>query len=343
MKGDLQMSRIQGKTPSRQLAKEQVFVGIDVSKLHLDIHLHPIGLKQGVTNDRIGLKALARLLKLYSVSSIIMEATGRYHRLAHRHLFDAGFPVAAMNPYQTRRFADMLGQLAKTDAIGAQTLALFGEMVRPATKEPPSPSMTKLTALLVARRQVKDQCKALLNQLENADPGIVTRQIRARLKMGHRHLGALETEIEATIDADPCLKDRYSILVSIPGIGLIIAATLIAELSELGTLNAQKIAALVGVAPMNVDSGTMRGQRKILAGRKTVRNTLYMAAVSAIRCNPDMARFYQRLKETGKPYKVAITAIIRKLAILANSLIAQNRTWQSTPPRRVNHLQEHLS
>ena len=210
--------------------------------------------------------------------------------------------------------------------------ALFGELVEPVAKEPPSLSLEQLNTLLVARRQVKDQGKVLLNQLGESKPGIVARQIRARLKMGEKHAKVLEAEIRKVITADPVLKHRYDILTSIPGISLITAATLLSDFDELGTLNVQQVAALVGVAPMNVDSGVFRGQRRIRAGRKSVRNVLYMAAVTSIRCNSNMKMFYQRLRNAGKPFKVAITAVIRKLAILANSLIAQNRPWQPMSP-----------
>lgn len=263
---------------------------------------------------------------------IVLEATDSYHRHAHRHLHDTGFNVAVMNPYRTRKFADMMGQLAKTDAIDAKSLALFAAMVRPGAKAPLAPVQADLAALLVARRQITQQKGALQNQLNVTEHSLISRQMRARIKMAERHLVALDAELRQLLRRDPDLKHRFDILTSIPGVGLISAATMIAELSELGQLTAPKIAALVGVAPMNCDSGAMRGQRRIRGGRSAVRNTLYMAAVAAVRTNGDFAAFYERLRENGKPFKVAITAVIRKLAIVANTLITQNRKWQPEPP-----------
>lgn len=327
MKGNSQMSRMQGKTFSKPSHQGQVFVGIDVSKRHLDVHIHPDDIWHRVTNDKVGHELLARHLKQRSVRLVVMEATGRYHRLVHRHLSDAGFHVAVMNPYRTRKFADMLGKFAKTDKIDAKTLALFAEMVRPDATTPPVPSMAILTEQLVARRQINEERVALQSQLNETTVPTIARQIRARIKMCQRHQLALEKDIRGAIQQSDVLQRRFDILTSIPGIALITAATLIAELGELGNINAAKVAALVGVAPMNCDSGVWRGKRKIRGGRKMVRNVLYMAAVTSIRANPDMAQFYKRLKNNGKPFKVAITAVIRKLAILANTLISENREW----------------
>ncbi len=326
------MSRIQGKTASPQLPTDQVYVGIDVSKSHLDVHIHPSGVARRVANDKAGLQMLVRLFRSYAPQTIVLEATGQYHRLAHRHLHDAGFCVAVMNPFRTRRFADMLGQLAKTDMIDARTLALFAAMVRPEAKVPPAPAQAELAALLVARRQVSQQKGALQNQLGVSDHALVSRQIRARIKMADRHLVALDAEIRQTLRTQPDLKQRYDILTSVPGIGLVTAATMIAELDELGDAKGSQIAALVGVAPMNCDSGALRGQRRIRGGRASVRNTLYMAAVAAVRSNGSIAAFYERLRANGKPFKVAITAVIRKLVIIANTLITENRKWEAQRP-----------
>ena len=326
------MSRIQGKTASPQFATGQVYVGIDVSKSRLDVYLHPAGVSQSVTNDKAGLQKLARLLLPHQPELIVLEATGCYHRRAHRHLHGAGFHVAVMNPFRTRKFADMLGQLAKTDAIDAKSLALFAAMVRPEAKAPPAPAQADLAALLVARRQITLAKGALLNQLSVTEHSLIRQQLRARIKMAERHLAAQDAEIRQLLRREPDLKHRFDILTSIPGIGLISAATMIAELNELGQVNAPQIAALVGVAPMNCDSGAMRGQRRIRGGRSSVRNTLYMAAVAAVRSNRDFAAFYERLRENGKPFKVAITAVIRKLAIVANTLITENRKWELARP-----------
>jgi len=321
------MSRIQGKTSSPQHTTPQVYVGIDVSKSHLDVYVHPSGIARRVTNDKVGLASLVKILQPYAPETIVVEATGRYHRLCHRHLHDAGFCVAVMNPYRTRKFSDVLGQLAKTDEIDARMLAQFAAMVQPATAPPPAPTIAVLAELLTARRQAGAEKVSLQNQLSEATSSLVKRQIRARLTMCTRHQAALEKEVRTTIQQHPELQHRFDILTSIPGIALITAATLIAELDELGAANASQIAALVGVAPINCDSGVWRGQRRIRGGRQSVRNALYMAALAASRASPDMARFYNRLRNNGKPFKVAITAVMRKLAILANTLITENRKW----------------
>ncbi len=326
------MSRIQGKTASPQLATEQVYVGIDVSKSRLDVFLHPIGLSRSVTNDKPGLQQLARLLRKHGPQLIVLEATGSYHRRAHRHLHDAGFTVAVMNPFRTRKFADMLGQLAKTDKIDARSLAMFAAMVQPEAKAPPAPAQADLAALLVARRQATQAKGALNNQLGVAEHRLIRQQLKARIAMAERHLKALDAEIQQLLRNEPALKHRFDILTSIPGVGPVSAVTMIAELDELGEVGAAQISALVGVAPMNCDSGAMRGQRRIRGGRCSVRNALYMAALAAIRSNTDFAAFFERLRENGKPFKVAITAVIRKLAIVANTLISEKRKWEPIRP-----------
>ena len=326
------MSRMQGKTSSTQPATPPVYVGIDVSKSHLDVYIHPAGIARRVTNDKSGLKALTALLQSQSPDVTVVEATGRYHRPCHRHLHAAGFCVAVMNPFRTRKFADMMGQLAKTDEIDARTLALFAAMVKPKTTPPPTQEVAQLAELLTARRQVGTEMTTLKVQGGQCESKLVARQIRARLKMCERHQKALETEIRALIQQHPELQRRFDILTSVPGIAFVTAATLIAELDELGAANAAQISALVGVAPMNCDSGAWRGQRKIRGGRQNVRNALYMAAISAIRANPDLAAFYSRLREKGKPFKVAVTAVMRKLAILENSLLSENRQWKPQRP-----------
>ena len=326
------MSRIQGKTASSQLATEQVYVGIDVSKSRLDVFLHPLGPTQSVSNDKPGHQQLVRFLRKHAPQLIVLEATGSYHRRAHRHLHDTGFAVAVMNPFRTRKFADMLGQLAKTDKIDARSLAMFSAMVQPDAKAPPAPAQADLAALLVARRQATQAKGALTNQLDVTEHRLIRRQLKARIAMAERHLKALDAEIQKLLRKEPEFKQRFDILTSIPGVGLVSAATMIAELNELGEVGPAQIAALVGVAPMNCDSGAMRGQRRIRGGRSAVRNTLYMTALAAVRSKTYFAAFFERLRKNGKPFKVAITAVIRKLVIVANTLISENRKWESIRP-----------
>lgn len=259
-----------------------------------------------------------------------MEATGRYHRLAFQSLHDAGFSVAVMNPYRTRRFADTVGQLAKTDHIDARTLARFATTITPRPSVPVSPSMMALGDLLTARRQVVQERATLLNQLGETSVPLVARQIRTRVKMCARHRDAIEREIRELISQCDALRQKFDILTSIPGVALITAATLLAELAELGEVTGSQASALVGVAPMNHDSGASRGQRRIKGGRKNLRKVIYMASLTAIKANPDMRKFYDRLKANGKPFKVALSAVMRKMVILANSLISENRCWSKT-------------
>ncbi len=322
------MSRMQGKTVS----STDIFVGIDVSRYHLDVHVHPSGQHFRVSNDPGGFKNAIDRLRPLGPAGMVMEATGRYHRLAHEALFAAGLPVAVVNPLRTRRFADTLGQLAKTDRIDARTLALFAAMIAPETVTPESPALARLRELLAARRQLCDERVALQSQLSETTEPFVARQIRTRIRMCHRHEKAVGARIAQHLDSDAALKHRFELLTSLPGVALITAATLIAEMPELGQASGAQIAALVGAAPMNSDSGTFRGTRRIRGGRMPVRNALYMAAVSAIRLQPAMRHFYDRLRASGKPFKVAITAVVRKLAILANTLIKENRPWQPICP-----------
>lgn len=321
------MSRMQGKTVS----STQVFVGLDVSRYHLDIPVHPLGQHFRVGNDPAGLKdAIRRLLPL-DLAGLVMEATGRYHRLAHEGLFAAGLPVAVVNPLRTRRVADTLGQLAKTDRIDARTLALFAAMITPQTVAPESPALARLRELLAARRQLCEERVALQSQLRETTELFIVRQIQTRIRTCQRHEKAISERVTQHMASDPALKHGFALLTSLPGVALITAATLIPERPQLGQASGAQIAALVGAAPMNSDSGTFRGTRRIRGGRRSVRNALYMAAIRASRLQPAMRHFYDRLRAAGKPFKVAITAVLRKLAILANSLIKQNRPWQ---PRR---------
>lgn len=226
----------------------------------------------------------------------------------------------------------MLGQLAKTDAIDAKILAQFAASVMPRETTVPTEKQQELRDIVLGRRQICDEISLLKHRQETTALPILSKQLRSRIKTCQRHLKTLEAEIHCAISADPELQNKYRILTSMPGVGFVTAAVLITELAELGRANAAEISALVGVAPMNRNSGLWRGKRMIRGGRKTVRNALYMAAISAIRANPDIAAFYKRLRATGKIFKVAITAVMRKLAILANTLITENREWAAIRP-----------
>ena len=326
------MSRIKGKATTDRPQSEAVVVGIDVSKDWLDVFLHPLGDGFRVRNDPIGISQLKARCLAISAELVVMEATGRYHRTAHAFLHEAGIQVAVINPYRTRRFADVLGRLAKTDEIDAEVLAQFAAVMKPAPTVPPSRTMAQITEITVARRQVVDERLALESQRAQASLDLVKDQLDDRIALCRRQCKVLEAELLAVIRREPLVARRYAILTSIPGIGPTTAATLLSEMKELGSANSAEVAALAGVAPMNRDSGAMRGRKMIRSGRIVARNTLYMAAVVAVRWNPDLAAFYGRLRQAGKPFKVAITAAMRKLLVLANTLLRENRNWSPTPP-----------
>ena len=323
------MSRTQEKINQ---PSPNVYAGIDVGKMHLDFFVHPLNIKLRVDNDKPGIRKLVRQCVRHGVQLVALEATGKYHRQAHEMLHNADIPVAVINPFRSRQFADSMGKLAKTDTIDAQVLARFAELMQPRRSIPPTSQHKALRELQTARRQILDQTGDLKRQLHTAQHPLAKQQIRARIKMAERHKGALEQEIQTLIDEETELKHKFSILTSIPGIGTITAAIMISDLAELGQVNCKEVAALAGVAPMNWDSGAKHGNRMIRGGRKSVRNALYMCAVSCTSRPGSMGQFYRKLIKLGKHPKLALTAVMRKLVILANTLIAENRCWQPTAP-----------
>tara|TARA_R110000868_G_scaffold247130_1_gene503617 strand:+ start:73 stop:1050 length:978 start_codon:yes stop_codon:yes gene_type:complete len=325
---------MQGKELSEHVPSEETYIGIDVCKSHLDIHIHPCDATWRVSNDRCGITAFLRRLAALPVvvRLVVVEATGKWHRAVHRRLHEAGYDVAVVNPYRSRKLADALGHLAKTDAIDARTLARFGQALRPRTTPPPPETVAALRELVAARRAAVAEAGALGNRLMTAEHGLVARQLRARIAMLKRHIQAMAISISDAIEADPAMANLFHILTSIPGVGSVAATTMIAELTELGACSRTQIAALLGVAPMNWDSGAMRGRRIIKGGRAPLRAVLYMAAIAAVRCNPEISAFYERLKDRGKKPKLALTAVMRKLVILANTLVRENRSWLLDAP-----------
>ena len=326
------MSRIRGKVQPEDCRLAAVVIGIDVSKGWLDAFVLPGGERFRVDNTPAGLHQLRKRCMSVAPGLVVMEATGRYHRAAHVCLHQAGLPVAVVNPYRSRRFADVLGRLAKTDTIDAETLARFGATIRPTACVPPTEIMAQLAEATVARRQVVEMRISLEQQLSEAPLVVGKAQISERIELCRRHLGELDQILVDLIRADPATARRFRILTSVPGIGPVTATTLLVEMKELGLANAAQVAALAGLAPMNRDSGLLRGQKMIRGGRIAARNVLYMAAVVGVRWNRDLAAFYGRLRQAGKPFKVAITATMRKLIVLANTLLKEDRVWTPTPP-----------
>lgn len=322
------MSRMQ-----EQITRQpQTVAGIDVGKDGLDIFIHPAGVRLKSKNRTTAIQALARELAQQGVELVTMEATSTYHRLAHSLLHDAGIAVAVVNPFRSRQFASSIGKLAKTDTIDAQSLALFAERMKPAPTAPPGVQSKHLRSLNTARRQVLEEICDLKRRLHTCDHPIAVRQIKARIAMGERHKAVLEKEIQSVIASHGDLKSKFDILTSIPGIGATTASLLLADLGELGQVNARQIAALAGVAPLNWDSGTKNGNRMIRGGRKHVRNALYMCAVTSIGHANPLGMTYRNLVRRGKTPKVALTAVMRKMIIIANTLIAENRGWQAQSP-----------
>jgi transposase len=261
-----------------------------------------------------------------------MEATGKFHRQAHRNLHASGFKVAIVNPLRSRRFAEAIGTLAKTDRVDARMLALMGESLKPEALEPTPELMETLQELARGRESAVDSKTAIVNQIQTSNSKVLVRELKRQLSAVETAIENLEAELERQIDADPVLARRFEILTSIPGIGLVAAVALIVELNEIGRLSSKQAAMIVGLAPIACDSGQKTGTREIRGGRKHLRTALYMPANSAKQHNPDLKIFYDRLIKAGKLAKVAITAVMRKLLVLANTLVREDRLWQ---PRAV--------
>lgn len=308
------------------------YIGIDVSKSRLDVHVVPSGDRFEVANSKQGLRQLVCRLKQIGPKLIVFEATGKHHRHLHRALIAAGLACAMINPRQARHFAGALGQLAKSDAIDARMLALFASHLQPAATAPARQVIEELKELVGARRAAVAERTALSNRIGETHSRRLLRLLRQRLEQINRQIATIERWVKALIKADEGLARRHQIIVSIPGMGPVNAMTCIAEMSELGSCTDKQIAALVGVAPFIRESGKWAGKRRIKGGRKPVRDSLYMAAQTASWCDPASKAFYKRLMANGKRHKVAITALIRKLIILANTLIRENRTWQPIAP-----------
>jgi transposase len=318
---------MQGKSLLEARSAQPVYVGIDVCKGYLDAYLHPLTDRWRVSNDRDGIRQLTRQLSKHQVTLVVMEATATYHRLAHRSLSQSGLAVAVVNPLRSRLFAEANGTLAKTDRVDAKMLAMFGQALGPQARPPAPEAIEMLQELVHARNAATAERTGLTNRLAASQTAFLRAELRRRLKSLKSHIERVEAEIAALIAADPALARRYEILLSIPGVGPGVAANLVIDLAELGSLNRHAIASLAGVAPFADDSGDAIGQRHIRGGRASPRRALYWAALSASRYNPDLSAFYKRLVESGKKPKLALTAVMRKLVVLANTLLKENRLW----------------
>jgi transposase len=306
---------------------DSVFVGIDVSKDRLDICVRPQGESFIVARDDEALAGLVDRLGRLSPHLIVLEATGGLQLKVAGALAAAGLPVAVVNPRQVRDFARATGQLAKTDRLDAAVIARFAQAVRPEPRPLPDEISTALMALVARRRELVQLRVAERNRRRQVSAKWVQRDLDSSIEALTERIEAIDLEIENHVKGSPIWRIQENLLKSVPGVGNVVSRTLIAELPELGHLTRRKIAALVGVAPMARESGLWKGRRIIAGGRPNVRAALYMAAVTASRRNPVIAALYDRLIAAGKPPKVALTAAMRKLLVILNAIVRDQKPW----------------
>lgn len=304
-----------------------VTIGIDISKDHLDAHRLPDAATRRFANDPDGLRALVGWIGDAAVARVVYEATGAYHRLLETTLAPIGWPLAKVNPRQARRFAEAAGVLAKTDRVDAAMLARLGVALEPAPIRPVDQALDDLRDLHLARRTLVKDRTAAKNRQAVARLPLIKRQLAMRLGQIERQLKTIDAEIDRHVQATSDLRRHVDILKSIPGISSITAIAILIEMPEIGQLGAKQTASLAGLAPISRQSGSWRGKASIRGGRATLRQALYMPALVAMRFNPDLKAKYQSLVAAGKPAKLAITTLMRKLIIIANALIRDGRRW----------------
>ncbi len=304
-----------------------IFVGIDVSKATLDVAVRPNGEAWTSANAPDGIDALVARIAALSPTLVVLEATGRYEAPCAAALASAGVPVAVVNPRQVRDFAKSTGRLAKTDALDAAILALFAERVRPEPRPLPDAESEAFAALLARRRQLITMMVAEKNRAHVAAASVAT-SVDKHVRWLEKELAALDERLVSAIRESTVWRVKDDLLQAIPGVGRMLSTTLLADLPELGRLNRREIAALVGVAPINRDSGPYRGTRSVWGGRSTVRTALYMSALSAVKWNPPVKALYDRLVGKGKPKKVALVACMRKLLVTCNAVVRDGAAWE---------------
>lgn len=309
---------------------ETVFVGIDVSKAWLDIAVHEQKEGWRVSNDEVGIRELVKKLKKLKPKLIVLEPTGGFEMLGVAELSQAGLPVAVVNAKRVRDFAKSTGQIAKTDKLDARVLAHFAAAIQPQVRSLRSEEEEQLTALLTRRRQVLDMLTAEKNRLVTVRAKMRS-DLEAHIHWLSNSLKELDQEIEEFIQGSPLWREKDDLLQSVPGVGPVTSATMLGMLPELGLLNRQEIAALVGVAPLNKDSGKKKGKRRTFGGRGDIRSVLYMAALAAKKHNPWIRTFYTRLLLHGKEKKVALTACMRKLLVILNAILRTHQPWRMLP------------
>jgi transposase len=305
------------------------FAGIDVSKDHFDVHVLPEDIAFQTGTSEKDITRLIAKLKKKSVNLIVIEATGGYGTQLAAELQANDLPTAVVNPRQTRAFALATGWLAKTDRIDAKALAEFAQKLQPPARSVGDENTLEIKAVVARRRQLVDMRTAELNRLDRAKNKVIRESIQAVLNFIEQQIKDTEDQMKDAIKKSSEWTEKAKLLKSVPGVGDVTSRTLLAELPELGQLNRRQIAALVGVAPMNCDSGKFRGHRKIRGGRTPVRNALYMAALVAIQHNPKIKSYYQRLVQSGKKKIVALVAGMRKLLTILNLMVKNNQPWQA--------------
>ena len=309
------------------MTSTQVFVGVDISKAQLDLALRPEG-QFSVPNNEAGFAQVLEHLNAVHPTLVVLEATGGLELPLTGVLAAAGVPVVVVNPRQVRDFAKATGRLAKTDALDAQMLAHFAEVMRPEPRPLPDEQTQALAAILARRRQLVEMLTAEKNRLGTAGKP-VRKSLRTHIAWLERELSHTDRGLAQTIRESPVWREKEALLRSPPGVGPVVTTTRLATLPELGTLTGKQIAALVGVAPLNRDSGTWRGKRTVWGGRAQIRAVLYMAALVGGRCNPVIRACYQRLRAAGKTKKVGLTACMRKLLIVLNAMLKHRTPWRA--------------
>jgi transposase len=305
-----------------------LYLGLDVAKASVELASEPVGIGGQFATDAAGLAALVTRCQAQPVALLVLEATGGYEAPVVAALITGGLPVAVVNPRQVRDFAKALGRLAQTDRIDAQVLALFAARVQPVSRPLPDEATQELEALLTRRRQLLEMLHAERQRRPWAHGRVVRRSLETHIRWLERQVLDTDATLEAALQASPVWRVQDQLRQSVPGVGPTLARTLLGLLPELGHLDRHHIAALVGVAPLARDSGTRRGRRTCWGGRPAVRTVLYMAALTAARWNPVLRGFYQRLRTAGKPAKVALTAVARKLLVLLNAILRDARPWR---------------
>ncbi len=306
------------------------FVGIDVSKAHLDVAVRPDDLCLQFSNDEAGIAELVSRMPAIKPERVVLEATGGMELDAVAAMLEAGLPVAVVNPRQARRFAEATGHLAKNDKIDAACLAHFAEAIRPPVRPLAEPEVQALDAVMTRRRQLLGMLTMETNRLGSCRDAGVRADLQAHIRWLQERISSSDKDLKERIEASPAWKEKEDLLRSIPGIGPVSSRTLLAALPELGKLNNKQAAALAGLAPYDDDSGTRRGQRHVRGGRSGVRNVLYMAALSAAKHNPHLRAFKQKLQRAGKKAKVVLTAVARKLVVLANAVLRTGQRYDPT-------------